>query len=240
MTYFSYSPLGLFWFSPSFSPGTCHTLLWSELFVSSGALRHACKDLHLAMLLFCHVLSAFWVLSFSQISNLFLIFCLSTTNDLLLTSRCVCIQTVSLCIDLSALTLFHSLTLSLFSPSHRFVCCTAPRRRLSRCFTQHGLLGRLEHLICGLLWVQRCLSWVWMACPAVFLLWGLRAGEMKHVNGSPGAFPSLFMEPWPCARTTALLVGLTLSQTARQMATGHRRFAEEWSKEELLLMIWTK
>lgn len=155
---------------------------------------------------------------------------------------CVFIYCVSLCIDLSTLSLSHSLMFSLFYHSPRFVCCTAPKRRLSRCFMQRGLLGRLEHLICGSLWAQHCRSWVWMACPAVFLLWGLRAGEMKHANGSPGVFPSLFMELWPCARTMELPVGHTLSQTVRQMATGHKGFVGEWSKEEFwkFLIMWTK
>lgn len=77
-------------------------------------------------------------------------------------------------------------SLPAFLLSSRYVCCTAPRRRLSWSSELPGPLVRPEPRTCGLLWGQLSQVWAWKTCPGLCLPCGPRAGGTNLAGGLLG------------------------------------------------------
>lgn len=120
-----------------------------------------------------------------------------------------------------------------FLLSSRYVCCTAPRRRLNWFSELPGLPVRLGPRICGLLWGQLSQVWALRACPGLCLPCAPRAGGTNLAAGLLGVYLCWLMGQWRCARIMEPRVGRTLSPTAWRMPIRQRDCGAGWGEKEI-------
>lgn len=124
-------------------------------------------------------------------------------------------------------------SLPAFLLSSRYVCCTAPRRRLSWFSELPGPQVKPEPRTCGLLWDQPSPVWAWKTCPGLYLLYGLRAGGTSPAEGSLAVCRCWLMGQWQCERNTEPRAGQTLSPTAWRMPIRPRGCEAGWGERDI-------